>query len=110
MRASFSSVIPKTPFGIRFGGSACACAAACSHCTLQDLEWRLYLQRCSEAASVLPPVKPVSPSPEQLQGLVFPGSKAYTQARQPKVPAAQLYREFLARKAQVRVGNATCML
>ena len=55
-------------------------------------------------------MKPVSPSPEKLQGLVFPGSKAYTQARQPKVPAAQLYREFLARKAQVRVGNATCML
>ena len=60
--------------------------------------------------SVLGGVVGVAQGPEQLQGLVFPGSKAYTQARQPKVPAAQLYREFLARKAQVRVGNATCML
>ena len=43
----------------------------------QDLEWKLYIQRVAEARSVLPPLKPITPSPGELQGLVFPGTKQY---------------------------------
>ena len=52
--------------------------------TSQELEWKKYIQREKEHASVLPPLQRVDPHPEGFQALVFPGSNKF-------VPAATKY-------------------